>query len=90
VTSTDNSVVDRDRDVLVASFDVRVKIAHGRKRRIERGELWHVFLGSELIDHFEDRDDAIELARRVAVRSGRPAWISLDGIAFDSLGIDRM
>ena len=83
-----NAVVDRDRDVLVASFDVTMKFAHGRKRRVERGDLWNVFLGPELIDHFEDRDDAIELARKVSAKSGRPAWISTDGVTFDT--IDRI
>ena len=80
-----NSSVDRDRDVFVTSFDVRINYVHGQRSRAIRGDLWNVFLGRELIDHFEDFDDAVELARKVAMRSGRPAWRSADGVKFDPL-----
>lgn len=88
MTVPNDTVVDRERDVLVASFDLTIKVAHGRKPRSARGGLSNVFLGVELIDHFENRDDAIALARRVSAKSRRPAWISVDGVTFDKL--DRL
>lgn len=78
-------MVDRDRDVFVASFDVAIKFTYGRKLRALRSDLWNVFLGVELIDHFDDRQDAVALARKVSTKSGRPAWISTDGITFEKI-----
>lgn len=88
VTDPTDRAVDRERDVLVTSFDVRIKLATGRRLRAERGAPWNVFLGPELIERFDDRDDAIQLARMVSSKSRRPAWISTDGMTFEA--IDRM
>jgi hypothetical protein len=67
----------------VTPFDLTVRYAHGKRGRVSLDGQWNVFLGSELIDHFEDRDDAIELARKVAARSRRPIWSSSDGVTFE-------
>ena len=78
-------VVDRDRDVFVTSFDLTITFAHGRKARTSWDAPWNVFLGRELIDHFEDLDDAVGLARKVSTKSGRPAWLSSDGLTFEAV-----
>lgn len=80
------AAADPDRDVLVTPFDVRLKFVKGRRTRSIRGAAWNVFLGRELIEHFEDIDDAIELARKVAMRSGRPSWMTADGNSFETIG----
>lgn len=77
--------VDPERDVFVAPFDVRLNYVHGRRRRLIQGAFWNVFLGRELIEQFEDVDDALELARKVAMRSGRPTWMSADGTTFETI-----
>ena len=76
-------VADRDRDVFVTSFEATFKFVHGRRTRSARGALWSVFLGSELIEHYEDPEDAIELARKISAKSDRPAWISRDAVTFE-------
>jgi len=88
VTGPTNPFIDRDRDVLVVSFNIKMQFAHRRKPRVERGGLWNVFLGPELIDHFENLDNAIALARKLVTKSGRQAWISTDGVTFET--IDRV
>ena len=85
MTDSINSEVDRARDVFVASVDLKIKFAYGRKTRAMRSDVWNVFLGVELIDHFDDREDAVELARKVSIKSGRPAWVTTDGVTFDML-----
>ena len=77
------SVVDRERDVFVTSLGAMIKIAHGRRMRSERGAPWNVFDGSELIEHYDAFEDAVDLARKVAAKSGRPAWMSSDGVTFE-------
>jgi hypothetical protein len=77
--------VDRERDVVVAPFDLTMKYARGRKRYLERDVLWYVFLGEELIEHFDDRAAAIGLARKVSAKTRRPAWISTDGLTFEAI-----
>ena len=77
--------LDRDRDVFVTSFDVRISYVHGRRSRSFRGEFWHVFVGRELIEQFEDLEEAIDLARKVATRTGRPAWLSADDLTFEAV-----
>jgi hypothetical protein len=85
VTDSTNAAPDRERDVFVTSFDMNLKFANGRKPRAHPGALWNVFLGSELIDHFEEIGGAIDLARRVSTKSGRPVWRSSDGVTFEPL-----
>lgn len=83
MTTVGSAAPDPEADVFVASFDVRLKNLHARSlRRPFSGYRWNVFLGGELIDHFDLRADAITLARCVALKSGRPAWISDDGHSF--------
>lgn len=77
--------VDRERDVLVTSFDLTMKYAKGRRARAERDTPWRVFLAGELIEHFDDREQAIKLARKVSTKARRPAWISTDGLTFEAL-----
>ena len=50
-----------------------------------RDEVWNVFLGTELIEHFEDVNAAVHLARKVSTRTGRPAWLSRDGVTFETI-----
>jgi len=75
---------DRERDVFVTSFDMKITFAHGRRPRV-RDDVWNVFLGRELIEHFEDVKDAVHLARKVSTRTGRPAWLSPDGVTFETI-----
>jgi hypothetical protein len=75
---------DRERDVFVTSFDMKITFAHGRRPRV-RDDVWNVFLGTELIEHFEDVNDAVYLARKVSTRTGRPAWLSPDGVTFETI-----
>ena len=86
VTEPAGAPVDPERDVFVAAFDVRLNYVHGRRSRSIRGAFWNVFLGRELIEHFEDLDAAIELARKVAMKTGRPTWMSADGTTFEAIG----
>ena len=80
-----NSEVDRDLDVFVTSLAAMIKIAQCRRARSERGAPWNVFVGAELIEHYDDSEDAIDLARKVAAKCGRAAWISSDGVTFESI-----
>jgi hypothetical protein len=75
---------DRERDVFVTSFDMKITFAHGRRPRV-RDDVWNVFLGRELIEHFDDVKDAVHLARKVSTRTGRPAWLSPDGVTFEPI-----
>lgn len=77
--------VDRERDVVVAPFDLSMKYARGRKRFLERDVLWYVFLGEELIEYFDDREAAIGLARKVSAKTRQPAWLSTDGLTFEAI-----
>ena len=78
------SSADRERDVFVTSFNMKITFAHGRRPRV-RDDLWNVFLGTELIEHFASCDDAVHLARKVSTRTGRPAWLSRDGATFEAI-----
>jgi hypothetical protein len=44
-------------------------------RSDERRERWMVFLGEEQRGEVDTLDDALALAKRLAVRSNRPAWL---------------
>lgn len=77
--------IDRERDVFVTSFDMKIAFAHGRRPRVIRDDVWNVFLGTELIEHFEDVEHALRLARKVSARANRPAWLSRDGATFESI-----
>ena len=79
------SPADRDHDVFVTSFDMKITFAHGRRPRASRDDLWNVFLGAELIEHFEDVDEAVHLARKVSTKTGRRAWLSRDGVTFETI-----
>jgi len=75
---------DRERDVFVTSFNMKITFVHGRRPRV-RDDVWNVFLGTELIEHFDDVKNAVHLARKVSTRTGRPAWLSPDGVTFERI-----